>query len=539
MRISHDVDTSTWPQLWQAAYRILETTLVPNQLRAWIQPLVFIQIDQTSADKLTVNFSAPNTFSANWVRDHFRGPIEQAFSQVTGKKCSLSCISHEKPEEGNEAATEDASSASSGATDTPVGHLLNFGTTTSSVSSENVFQGNAPYSNSILGATAPSSYSSEQSTSSFSGDRILENQGHFREEPLVPNPTVSVSQMTGKASQELVLNPNYTFENFIVGSSNQFAHASAAAVADLPARKYNPLFIYSAPGLGKTHLLHAVGNQVLKRNPKARVAYLSAEAFANELIDSIQHKRPSYFRTKYRDSFDLLLIDDIQFIAGKSSTEEEFFHTFNTLHGSGRQIVITSDKPPKDIPKLEERIRTRFEWGLVVDIQPPEIETRIAILKAKAERDDLYLPDEAAVFLATYVKNNMRELEGILVKLQAQSSLSGAEISLEMAKSLLKNQVPEETSNYTAELIQTAVTRYFQIKLIDLKTSSRARSVAFPRQVAMYLIRKYTGMGFREIGSYFGGKDHTTVMHACTKIEENIDTDNDLRTVVEGIQNTL
>ncbi len=266
---------------------------------------------------------------------------------------------------------------------------------------------------------------------------------------------------------------------------------------------------------------------------------MSAEQFVNELIDSLQHRRMPEFRAKYRDSYDMILIDDIQFIAKKNTSEEEFFHTFNALHSSKRQIVLTSDRPPKEIEGLEERIRTRFEWGLIADITVPEIETRIAILKAKAERDDIYLPDEVSTFLATHIKSNVRELEGLLIKLQAQASLSGAEISLEMAKQELRLAIPEEGSHLTIESIQTAVAKHFRLKAQDFKSTSRSQSVAVPRQIAMYLIRKYTGVGYKEIGVYFGGKDHTTIMHAVKKIEAALETDRTIREAVEAIQNLL
>ena len=339
--------------------------------------------------------------------------------------------------------------------------------------------------------------------------------------------------------RELSLDPRYTFESFVVGASNQFAHASAVAVADRPGRQYNPLFLYSPPGLGKTHLLHAIGNHFLSNNPNGRVMYCSAERFVNELVESVQRGKMPQFRARYRDSFDLLLIDDIQFIAKKTASEEEFFHTFNALHSSKRQIVVTSDRPPKEIDGLEERVRTRFEWGLIADICPPEIETRIAILKAKAERDDIYLPDDVATFLASYIKTNVRELEGVLIRLQAQASLTGAEISLEMAKMELKMAIPEEGSHFTIESIQNAVAKHFHIKLQDLKGTSRARPVALPRQIAMFLVRKYTGLGYKEIGLYFGGKDHSTVMHGCKKIEEEFETDSAVHEAVESIQNLL
>jgi chromosomal replication initiator protein len=430
-------------------------------------------------DRFRVVFAAANDFSVGWVRDHYLGDIRSALEQVMGTACEVVLT-----------VSEDSETATP-AYEPPV---------------------EAPRVQQQTHAPSP--------TPIVSGGGTVLNAGV-------------------RLSYEPALDPRYIFESFIVGASNQFAHASAVAVAEQPARQYNPLFLYSHPGLGKTHLLHAIGNHLLSKNPNARVAYLSAERFVNELIDSLQHNRMSQFRTKYRDSYDLLLIDDIQFIAGKQKTEEEFFHTFNALHSSKRQIVVTSDRPPKEIEGLEERVRTRFEWGLVADIHPPEIETRIAILKAKAERDDIYLPDDVATFLSTYIKTNVRELEGVLIRLQAQASLTGAEISLEMAKHELKNAVPEEGSHYTIEAIQSAVAKHFHLKIPDFKSATRARIVALPRQIAMYLIRKYTGLGFKEIGHYFGGKDHTTILHACNKIEKNLETDPVIREAVEAIQNQL
>lgn len=466
-----------WPDMWQAAYRMLEEHIVPSMLTAWIQPLQWLEPEKTDKG-LRIRFMAPNDFSVNWVRDHYKEIIETIFGQITGLSCELQMIvDPNAPARTQEPVSEPHESPAEGV---------------------------------VLKA-----------------ERVDLNR------PKAPFAAgVSVSP-------EHSLDTRYRFENFVVGASNQFAHASAVAVAEQPGRQYNPLFIYSPPGLGKTHLLYAIGNHVLAKNPKARVTYLSAENFVNELIDCLQHRRMSQFRTKYRDSYDLILIDDIQFIAGKNTSEEEFFHTFNALHSSKRQIVVTSDRLPKDIEKLEERIRTRFEWGLVVDISPPEIETRIAILKTKAEREDIYLPDDVATFLASYIKSNVRELEGVLIRLQAQASLTGAEISLEMAKHELKAAVPEEGSSYTAESIQQAVARHFQLKVQDLKSTTRARHVALPRQIGMYLIRKYTSLGFREIGHFFGGKDHTTILHACSKIEKGLESDDEIRQSVESIQNLL
>ena len=271
------------------------------------------------------------------------------------------------------------------------------------------------------------------------------------------------------------------------------------------------------------------------------MAYLSAEKFVNELIESVQHRRMAQFRNKYRDSYDMILIDDIQFIAGKTTSEEEFFHTFNALHSSKRQIVVTSDRPPKEIDGLEERVRTRFEWGLVADISPPEIETRIAILKAKAERDDIYLPDDVSTFLASYIKSNVRELEGVLIRLQAQASLTGAEISLEMAKHELKAAIPEEGSVFHGRVDPErggpALSR--SSSWICRSPTTRVQAIAMPRQIAMYLVRKYTGLGFKEIGQFFGGKDHSTVVHACKKVETDLEVEAEIREHVEAIQNLL
>ncbi len=340
-------------------------------------------------------------------------------------------------------------------------------------------------------------------------------------------------------SHEDRIDPEHKFDNYVVGASNQFAHASAIAVAEKPAQEYNPLFLYSAPGLGKTHLLHAIANHFRSRKPQAKVAYLSAEQFVNEMVEAVKTQQMTRFRNKYRNSYDMILIDDIQFLAGKERSEEEFFHTFNALHSSKRQIVVTSDRPPKEIKELEERVKTRFLCGLVADIQAPEIETRIAILRSKAERDDVYLPDEVATFLATHIKSNVRELEGTLIKLKAQASLTGAEISLEMARRELKIAEEELAPTFTVESIQAAVARHYHLKIHDLKGASRARVVARPRQIAIYLTRKYTELGLKEIGAHFGGRDHSTVLHACETIETGMESDPAIREAVEGIQNLL
>lgn len=322
----------------------------------------------------------------------------------------------------------------------------------------------------------------------------------------------------GREEKSSSFEKKYTFNTFVVGPSNQFAHAAAKAVADAPGRAYNPLFIYSGVGLGKTHLVNAIGHHIQSKFPRMKVAYLSSEQFTNELINRMSHQRMEEFRQKYRH-MDVLLIDDIQFIAGKERTQEEFFHTFNTLYEAQQQIVLTSDRQPKEIPDIEERLRSRFESGLISDIQPPDLETRIAILKKKAEFWGIRLPDDVAETLASIMKSNIRELEGGLVKLGAVSSLTNTEITQELAKNELKYLIDNREKVITKELVQKIVAESFGVKISDLKSKRRTRTVVLPRQVAMYLCRNYAGSSLPETGAFFGGKDHSTVIHACKVIE--------------------
>jgi len=321
---------------------------------------------------------------------------------------------------------------------------------------------------------------------------------------------------------ELPLNPKYTFNTFVVGSCNQFAHAAALAVAETPSKTYNPLFIYGGVGLGKTHLMCAIGQSIKQHNRHLRLSYISAEKFMNELINAIRYDKTMTFREKYR-SIDILLIDDIQFIAGKERTQEEFFHTFNALYDNQKQIVISSDCPPREIPTLEERLHSRFEWGLIADIQPPDLETKVAILRKKAETEQLDLPDNVALFIASKIKSNIRELEGSLVRLTALSSLRGEPISISLAQEALKNIVEEEERAVTIETIQRTVAEYYNMRVADLKSKSNSRNIAVPRQVAMYLCKNLTRASLPEIGREFGGKHHTTVLHSINKISELYD----------------
>lgn len=470
-------ETVSIQELWQVVYRSLERTLATNMVHVWVQPLEAKSLQQ-NGDQAHVVLEASNEFAAQWIRDKYLQKIEETFEQTLGKRTTVEIAISDKPK-----------------------------------------------------ASAPS-------------ERTGSSPVVAAESDLPPTTSAGIVLQTGSRAATTPplsssVDSRYNFENFVVGASNQFAYASCVAVAEKPGGHYNPLFLYGSPGLGKTHLLNAIGSFVLRNNPNCRVCSISAEQFVNELIESIQHKKMSQFRSKYRESYDVILIDDIQFIAGKQTSEEEFFHTFNALYHSGRQIVVTSDRSPKEINDLEERVRTRFEWGLIADIQPPEIETRIAILRTKAERDDIYLPDDVATFLASSIRTNVRELEGVLTSLKAQASLTGLEISLEMTKQLLKMNLAEDSSQISVESIQNAVIKFFNLKMNDLKSTSRAQSVALPRQIAMYLIRKYTSLGYKEIGRYFGGKDHTTIMHACNKIEKSLDDSSEIAKAVEGVQNLL
>ena len=336
-----------------------------------------------------------------------------------------------------------------------------------------------------------------------------------RDEPV----TLEVEPPSAATPGAAGLNPRYTFDTFIVGSSNQFAHAACRAVAEAPSRSYNPLFIYGGVGLGKTHLMHAVGQYVLQHDRNLKLTYISSERFMNEMINAVRYDRVLDFRERYR-TVDVLLVDDIQFLAGKEGTQTEFFHTFNALYDSQKQIVLSSDCPPHEIPALEERLRSRFEWGLIADIQSPDLETKIAILKKKAEAEAVPLPNNVAIYIAGKIKSNIRELEGSLIRLIAYASLTGQEISLVLAQEVLKNILDHETKAVTIEIIQKFVADYYNLKLVELKSRNNSKSVAKPRQIAMYLCKSLTHASLPEIGRSFGGKHHSTVIHSIRKVED-------------------
>ena len=333
------------------------------------------------------------------------------------------------------------------------------------------------------------------------------------------------------------LNPKYTFDSFVVGASNQFAHAACLRVAEAPARAYNPLFIYGGVGLGKTHLLNAIGNHIAQQ-VDLRIAYVTTEQFTNEVINSIRYDKMADLRKRYRN-IDMLLVDDVQFLAGKERTQEEFFHTFNTLYEARKQIVLSSDRSPKEIANTEERLQSRFGWGLIADLQPPDFETRIAILRKKSEDETIPLPEDVVQFLAENLKSNIRELEGSLVRIGAYASLTGQPLTLEMAKNVLRDLIGDKKKIVTMDDIQEAVAARFHVKIGELKSRRRSKTLVYPRQIAMYLCRELTDSSFPEIGRHFGGKDHTTIIHACKQIAKAREADATLNATIDGLKGKI
>ena len=455
---------SSEPTIWESVLAALEKRVNQESFVTWFKPISFISVSATA-----VCLQVPDQVFGDWILNNYRDVLEEALEEV------------------------------------------NFG------GREILFQVyNAhPQLPSPVVSNTDTQPSIQESQFSTSFPQVKQSQ------PTRVPQAVSLYQTRSVDADpfEPTLNPKYTFDSFVVGSSNQFAHAAAQAVAESPSKTYNPLYIYGGVGLGKTHLMHAIGHRVRDLNRHLRLCYISSEKFMNELINAIRYDQTMTFREKYR-SIDVLLIDDIQFMAGKERTQEEFFHTFNALYDNQKQIVISSDCPPREIPTLEERLHSRFEWGLIADIQPPDLETKVAILRKKAEVEKLNLPDNVALFIAGKIKSNIRELEGSLVRLTALSSLRGEAISLELAQEALKNIVEDDERSITIELIQRVVADYYNLKVADIKSKSNARSIAVPRQVAMYLCKTLTKASLPEIGREFGGKHHTTVLHSINKISD-------------------
>jgi len=376
----------------------------------------------------------------------------------------------------------------------------------------------------------------EPQRSTSKGARPVESQPHA--------PLPQETPMTGPAQQRFdwdgaaQLNPKYTFDDFVSGSGNQFAHAAARAVAERPSKAYNPLFLYGGVGMGKTHLMQAIGHEIKKRQPEKSICYVSSERFTNDMINALRYSKMTSFRDKYR-TMDVLLMDDIQFLVNKERTQEEFFHTFNALHECMRQIVIASDRPPKELAEIEDRLRSRFEWGLIADIQPPDLETKVAILQKKAETDQVMLPTDVALFIASNIRSNVRELEGALIRLTAYASLAGRDLTLQTAQEVLKNLMESNIRKISIDSIQKAVSEQFALRLAEIKAKNNSRAIVYPRQIAMYLAKHLTDASLPEIGRQFGGKHHTTVLHSVEKIEELRKTDKDLNRLLNKLTENL
>jgi chromosomal replication initiator protein len=464
--------------VWEVVLSAIEKRINHESFTTWFKPITFI-----GQDSATINLCVPDRVFEDWILSNYRDVIDESL--------------------------EEASLA---------GYSIRFEV--------------APDSSKTNFKTAPrrdtGSLSEPTAQSAFNPPAV---QAALAMATPAPR---NMAFMADSEVSELPLNPKYSFETFVVGSSNQFAHAAALAVADSPSKTYNPLYIYGGVGLGKTHLMCAIGHRVKDQNRHLRLMYISAEKFMNELINAIRYDQTMLFREKYR-SIDLLLIDDIQFIAGKERTQEEFFHTFNALYDGQKQIVISSDCPPREIPTLEERLHSRFEWGLIADIQPPDLETKIAILRKKAETEKINLPDNVALFMAGKIKSNIRELEGSLVRLTALSSLKGESINLILAQEALKNIVEEEERAITIETIQKVVADFYNLKVADLKAKTNSRNIAVPRQIAMYLCKTLTKASLPEIGREFGGKHHTTVLHSINKISDLYDQKGNFHRVINSL----
>jgi chromosomal replication initiator protein len=486
----------------------------------WFKPTTCI-LD--GGDHLTIR--VPNGLFRDWLLKHYGGIMADALAEI-GRPGTLLTFVTEEPsspfQESVSPPTPVITSGSAGSATAQVPVTTQNRTETTSVIPP------APMSAPPL--TPPPTPTLASATSPSSPSDTVQVRVETGSEPSV---SVAVSD-SDATSNPAGLNPRYTFDTFVVGPSNQFAHAACRAVAEAPARSYNPLFIYGGVGLGKTHLMHAIGHYMVQHGRNLRLTYISSERFMNEMINALRYERILDFRERYRN-VDVLLVDDVQFLSGKESTQTEFFHTFNALFDSAKQIVISSDCPPHEITSLEERLRSRFEWGLIADIQPPDLETKVAILKKKADADGMPLPDNVAIYIAGKIKSNIRELEGSLIRLVAYASMTGQEITLPLTQQVLRNVLSNDDRVVTIEIIQKFVADYFQLKPSELKSRNNSKSVALPRQVAMYLCKTLTKASLPEIGKSFGGKHHSTVIHSIQKIENMRQTDGEFNTIVNTL----
>ncbi len=470
------MDETQMQAIWEQILSKVQESLSESVCNKWLRP-----VRPLSLTDQTLTIGTPNDFYKEWILDRYIPFLEDAVLDTTGNKLHITIQSLDIPLKKERPAKKP----------------------TKKPTKEDIIKEGAPVQDTLINDETPSI-----ETSSI-------HQSHEFPEQIAP----------GDPS---TLNPRYTFDTFVTGKSNQLAHAAALAVAASPGQKFNPFFMYGGVGLGKTHLMQAIGHQILKTNPDKRVLYVSSEKFTNELINSIRDNDPEIFRQKYR-TVDVLLVDDIQFLSGKTGTQEEFFHTFNTLRDTNKQIILSSDRPPREVDKLAERLRSRFEWGLITDIQAPDLETRIAILKKKALIDNLNVPNDVMVYIASRIDSNIRELEGALTRAVAYASLTQQPITTKVVTEALKNIFADnKTKKITLDIIQEIIADYFKIKIDELHSKKRTREIAFPRQIAMYLCRELTDTSLPRIGNFFGGRDHTTVLHAYDKINAEKETDKKL-----------
>jgi chromosomal replication initiator protein len=477
-------------RLWSDILHAVEKRLNRQSFETWFRPIQFEGCDDSEQ---VLHLRAPNQVVKDWVSSNYSEVLGESLEELNLSEYQVDWMVEEEEARFNERLEEGRDAGSYSLPETATGN------------------------------------GKSKSNSLFTLLEAAESDG------LTPAATTFVDI----EPIELSLNPKYTFQTFVVGSCNQFAHAASLAVAEAPGKTYNPLYIYGGVGLGKTHLMHAAGHAIKERNRHLRLSYISAEKFMNELINAIRYDKAQTFREKYR-SIDVLLMDDIQFMAGKERTQEEFFHTFNALYDGQKQIVITSDCPPREIPTLEERLHSRFEWGLIADMEPPDLETKVAILKRKADLDGVQLPDDVAFFIASKVKSNIRELEGSLVRLVAISSLRGLPISKMLAQDAIRNIAEDDQpAGITIDQIQQAVASHYRLRVDELTSKSNTRQIAVPRQVAMYLCKRLTKHSFPEIGREFGGKHHTTVIHSVEKIEALVLKDQNFHRVVSDLMDNL
>lgn len=485
------METLQLTALWEQILRDLEQELSKLVFDTWIKPTVILSLTET-----VLEIGTPKQIMKEWIETRYYGLITDTARQIIKRPIQLKITNMDltdetTPGEAGTGISDPSDTSQPSAREQPETLQL-------------INQSTVPAPQPALNNFSPESPAAGQTDSTA-------------DEPMA------------------VLNPKYVFETFVIGNSNRFAHAASLAVAEAPAQVYNPFFIYGGVGLGKTHLMHAIGHRILQNHPKIKVLYISSEKFTNELINSIRDGNPESFRQKYRN-IDVLLVDDIQFLSKKEHTQEEFFHTFNTLHEANKQIIISSDRPPREIQTLEDRLRSRFEWGLITDIQPPDLETRIAILRKKAMLENLNVPNDVMVFIASRIDNNIRELEGALIRVMAYASLTKQVITIDLATEALKDIFPNgRPKQITMELIQEIVASHFKIKIDELLAKKRTRNVAFPRQIAMYLSRELTDTSLPRIGEMFGGRDHTTVIHAHDKINRERKEDNKLNNTINEL----